>query len=162
MRDGAERERQNHRRNRRARRRAMSQIPTAGMADIAFLLLIFFMLIVYESDRTQVDLPDSDIRVGAAADAALVILAVGQGGPSDVIYKFTDGVSESRQIPGLAAVEAEAARVLASNPQALFKIKADGAVSARLVTTVFDALNGAGAVKVLMLTDPRATERAAL
>ena len=133
----------------------MSGIPTAGMADIAFLLLIFFMLIVYEADRTTVDLPDTEIRTGSDLDAALVILAVGDGGPSDVVFKFTDGVTESKVITGLEAVRAEAAQVLSINPEKLFKIKADGRVSARLVIRVFDALSNAGAGRILMLTDPR-------
>ena len=124
------------------------------MADIAFLLLIFFMLIVYEADRTEVDLPDSAVRHGSEQDAALVILALGGGGPTDVVFKFTDGVDESKVIPGVEAVSAEAAHVLSANPQVVFKIKADGEVSARVVTRVFDALIEAGAAEVLMLTDP--------
>ena len=52
-------------------------------------------------------------------------------------------------------MRAEAAQVLSINPGKLFKIKADGKVSARLVTRVFDALSNAGAGRILMLTDPR-------
>lgn len=140
---------------RRRWNRPVSGIPTAGMADIAFLLLIFFMLIVYEPDRTAVDLPNSEIRAGSDSKAALVILAVGDGGPSDVVFRFTDGVHESKVIPGVEAVRAEAGRVLSIDPGKLFKIKADGTVSARLVTRVFDALSDAGAGTILMLTDPR-------
>ena len=148
-------ERLGRRLDRVSRRRPVSKIPTAGMADIAFLLLIFFMLIAYEPDRTQVDLPDSTVRVGADGDAALVVLTLGDGGPSDVVFRFTDGVSDSKLLSGLDAVSGEARQVLASNPQMVFKIKADGEISARLVTRVFDALCDAGAATVLMLTDPR-------
>ena len=155
MREGEGNGRRGQGSGRRVWRRPVSSIPTAGMADIAFLLLIFFMLIVYEPDRTTVDLPNSEIRAGSDSDAALVILAVGDGGPSDVVFKFTDGVTESKVIPGLEAVRAEAAQVLSLNPGKLFKIKADGEVSARLVTRVFDALSDAGAGRILMLTDPR-------
>ena len=148
------REKLRRKRERRSRRRSNSKIPTAGMADIAFLLLIFFMLIVYESDRTEVDLPDSTVRPATEQDAALVILALRDDDPSGVIILFNDGVSKSKVVPGFEAIEAEAARILESNRQIVFKIKADGKISARLVTRVFDALIGAGAGRVLMLTDP--------
>jgi len=150
-----EREKRIRRRERASKRRPTAKIPTAGMADIAFLLLIFFMLIVYEPDRTEVDLPDSSVRAGSGKESALVILAPGEGGPSDVVFKFTDGVADSRVIPGVDAIGDEARQVLASHPRTVFKIKADGKISARLVTRVFEALSDAGAAKVLMLTDPR-------
>ena len=79
MREGEGNGGRGRRSGRRGWSRPVSAIPTAGMADIAFLLLIFFMLIVYEPDRTTVDLPDSEIRAGSDSDAALVILAVGDG-----------------------------------------------------------------------------------
>ena len=44
--------------------------------------------------------------------------------------------------------------MLTARPGTIFKIKADGGVPARTVTRVFDALIDAGAMKILMLTDP--------
>lgn len=152
--DGRERSKQ--RRESRATRRPGSQIPTAGMADIAFLLLIFFMVIVYEADRTIVDLPDTDLRQGTDEDAALVILERTGEDPTDVVIRFAGDVTqESITVPDMQAVEAEAAYALSRKPGKVFKIKADGTIAARTVTRVFDALIRAGADRVLMLTDQR-------
>jgi biopolymer transport protein ExbD len=153
------RERSRNRRESRAARRPGSQIPTAGMADIAFLLLIFFMVIVYEADRTVVDLPDSDLRQGSDEEAALVILVRAGDDPADVIIRFAGDVTqESIVVPNMKAVESEAAYALSRKPGKVFKIKADGTIAARTVTRVFDALIRAGADRVLMLTDQRAPD----
>ncbi|MCP3978997.1 MAG: biopolymer transporter ExbD [bacterium] len=133
----------------------MATIPTAGMADIAFLLLIFFMVIVYDADRTRVDLPDSSSRSGTDAEAATVVLTYGEVHPTEVVIRFTDGIAESRVLPDVDAVRVEAEAALAANPQRVFKIKADRLVPARDVTRVFDALTGAGGKQVLMLTDEK-------
>ena len=51
-------------------------IPTASMADIAFLLIIFFMVTtVHEVDRTSVNLPLAKIREEAEKGSAIVVLA---------------------------------------------------------------------------------------
>ena len=45
-------------------RKAPAQIFTASMADIVFLLLVFFILTYkVEVDRTKMDLPDTWIRI---------------------------------------------------------------------------------------------------
>ena len=71
------------RRRRRGRptHKPLSAIPTAGMADIAFLLMIFFVVTMVQSlDRTRVDLPDSRTRAGAGPKAAIVVLARNEAG----------------------------------------------------------------------------------
>jgi len=141
-------------RDRRQHRRPLSQIPTAGMADIAFLLLIFFMVIVFEADRTRVDLPETMTRSTLDGTAALVVLA--RGGDGAVLVRFAGDVTEeSRLLPDLDALDSEAAWILSRHPGRVFKIKADGAIPARTVTRVFDALTQAGARQVLLLTDQR-------
>ena len=51
-------------------------IPTASMADIAFLLIIFFMVTTtHEVDRTSVNLPAAVIREKAEQGAAIVVMA---------------------------------------------------------------------------------------
>ena len=127
------------------------------MADIAFLLLIFFMVIVNEPDRTRLDLPDSRVRVGAAETAALVVLAPGADG-AGLTFKYSDGVQQSREYAGLSAIRAEAAALLAREPARLFKIKADGSVSCADVGRTFDALSEAGARQILLITDAQRRE----
>ena len=47
----------------KSRHQARPVIPTASMADIAFLLIVFFMVtITFEKDKTQVALPKTELR----------------------------------------------------------------------------------------------------
>ena len=56
-------------------------IPTASMADIAFLLIIFFMVTtVHEVDRTSVNLPVAKIREEAEKGAAIVVMGKDKSG----------------------------------------------------------------------------------
>ena len=51
------------------------RVPTASMADIAFLLIIFFMLTTsFSPERTSVQLPESQIRTEVSKDAAIVAI----------------------------------------------------------------------------------------
>ena len=48
-------------------------IPTASMADIAFLLIVFFMVtITFEKDKTQVALPKTELRFEVPKEAAYI------------------------------------------------------------------------------------------
>ena len=48
-------------------------IPTASMADIAFLLIIFFMLtMTFEVDKTRVTLPETLVRMEIPKKAAFI------------------------------------------------------------------------------------------
>lgn len=50
-------------------------IPTASMADIVFLLIIFFMVAsVFPIDKTQVDLPQTEAAKNYAEDSAVIAI----------------------------------------------------------------------------------------
>ena len=136
------------------RKKPESAIPTTGMADIAFLLIIFFVVTtVYSQDRTSVNLPNSTVRSAAEADAAIVVLARDKQGSGALVYKFSDGKSPSVVVSGLDAIRAEAASVVSVAPERTFQIKADGGIPWDYVGAVFDTLNSAGVSRIVMLTD---------
>ena len=67
-------------------KRAESYIPTASMADIAFLLIVFFMVTTTISvDRTTVQLPTSMERGETPKDSA--VIAIEENG----VIHFSDG-----------------------------------------------------------------------
>ena len=84
------------------RREMESEIPTSSMADIAFLLIIFFMVTtVHEVDRTSVNLPLAKIREEAEKGSAFVVLGKMKSGDTEqLIYKFSDGEAMSKVISG--------------------------------------------------------------
>ena len=145
------------RRRRRAglKLRPLSAIPTAGMADIAFLLIVFFVITTVRTlDRTAIDLPDSKVRTPAEREAAMIVIASGTRSDAGLVYKFSDGTAQTTFVAGPDDIEAHVARIVAENPTRAFEIKADGDVLCDDVGRVLDAVSRGGGRKVLMLTEP--------
>ena len=64
----------------RSRQGFGSVIPTATMADIAFLLIIFFMVTTaYSLDRTALELPQTAEQQQSPKGAALIVSVLGGG-----------------------------------------------------------------------------------
>ena len=134
-------------------RKRDANIPTASMADIAFLLIIFFMVTtVHEVDRTKVDLPASTVHEEAELGASIIVLEVTPEG--DYVYHFSDGKEMSNVVPGIREIYLEATRIVHGRPKWQFLIKADGQVHFEKVDELLDNLRRAGAQKVLLLTQP--------
>ena len=84
-------------------------IPTASMADIAFLLIIFFMLtITFEVDKTQVQLPKTTLRFEIPKKAAYVSID-----PNGRI-RVSDGNSQSSLVSAADEVLSMAATVIST------------------------------------------------
>ena len=135
----------------RVTKKADAVIPTASMADIAFLLIIFFMVTtVHELDKTSVNLPLAKSREESAPGSAIVVLnSLGNG---QYEYKFSDGENMSRQIPGPEALYLEASRLTARRPDQQFILKADGEVRFEKIDELLDNLRKADVQKVLLLS----------
>lgn len=131
-------------------------IPTASMADIAFLLIIFFMVITgVEVDRTRVELPLAKIREEAEKGAAVVVLAKikdSATGIEDLVYKFSDGKNQSHTVGGPSDIGLEATRLTYVDPTMQFVLKADGTVAYEKVDELLDTMRKGGVQKVLLLT----------
>jgi biopolymer transport protein ExbD len=138
--------------SRQAQSKAM--IPTASMADIAFLLIIFFMVTtVHELDRTSVNLPLATTRLEAEKGAAIVVLAKEKlGGVERLIYMFSDGKEVSRPISGPEDVNLEASRLTYIDQTQQFILKADGTVHFEKIDELLDAMRRGGVQRVLLLT----------
>ena len=131
-----------------AHRKAGAVIPTASMADIVFLLIIFFVLTFnVEVDKTQVALPKSVLRMEVPKKAAIVsITEVGQ-------IRVSDGESASTAVSGPEDVLSFATEVVAGNPDKEFVLKADSTVPYRTVDRVIDVLKQARVSVVYLLSD---------
>ena len=123
-------------------------IPTASMADIAFLLIIFFMVTInFEVDKTQVYLPKTSIRLEIPKKAAYIsVTASGQ-------IRVSSGEEISVPVPGPEDVLSFAAGVVASDPSKPFVLKADKDVPYRYVDRVIDALKQAKAEVIYLLSE---------
>jgi biopolymer transport protein ExbD len=138
--------------------KAKAMIPTASMADIAFLLIIFFMVTTsHELDRTSVNLPAANTRIEAEKGAAIVVLAkkVDEAGTETLLYKFSDGDQTSWLVGGPEDIYLEASRIIAGNATRQFILKADGMVRFELIDELLDSMREGGVANVMLLTSQR-------
>jgi biopolymer transport protein ExbD len=123
-------------------------IPTASMADIVFLLIIFFVLTFnIEVDKAKVVLPKSGLRVEVPKQAAVV--SITENGQ----MRVSDGQATSAAVSGPDDVLSFATGIIASNPDKEFVLKADTHVPYRNVDRVLDVLKQAHVPVVYLLAD---------
>ena len=123
-------------------------IPTASMADIAFLLIIFFMVTInFEVDKTQVLLPKTALRLEIPKKSAYIsITEAGQ-------IRVSSGEEISVPVPGPEDVLSFATGVVAMDPSKTFVLKADSEVPYSYVDKVIDALKQAKAEVIYLLSE---------
>lgn len=131
----------------RSRRLFGSVIPTATMADIAFLLIIFFMVTTaYSRDRTSLDLPETAEQQQAPKGAALIVIT------ADERILFSSGDEDTRPLGGMDELTAAVRSVTGANRLHPFTIKSDRAVKYRVIDAVLEQLRLAGAENVTLLS----------
>ena len=132
--------------NIKAPKRAEAYLPTASMADIAFLLIVFFMVTTTITvDRTAIELPTSLERSEVPHDAAVIAIQA-----SGVIH-FSDGEEDSRVINPQDILPA-AAFIMSKHSLRYFLIKADGETEYRYIDQVMEQLRQAQVRNIAMLT----------
>jgi len=130
-------------------------IPTASMADIAFLLIIFFMVTInFEVDKTTVFLPKTDLRLEIPKKSAYVsVTEAGQ-------IRVSSGEEISIPVSNADDVLTFALGVIAADPQKAFVLKADKNVPYRFVDGVIDALKQAEAEVIYLLSEQKTVDDA--
>ena len=130
-----------------------SVIPTASMADIAFLLIIFFMLTATsEVDQARVTLPETQIRLEVPKKSAYI--SVTEAGR----IKVSDGTEMSVLVPSVEDVLSFAASVAGADQTKAFVVKADANVPYRTIDKVIDALKQAQVKNIYLLSQAEATD----
>ena len=131
----------------RSKRSLAAVIPTASMADIAFLLIIFFMVTTaFTLDRTAMELPETQQQEQTQKGSAIISIT------EDGTFRFSEGKEDVRLVEGIGGL-AEAIRgVTATNRLHPFVIKADRRVKYRVIDQVLEQLRSAGAENVTLLS----------
>ncbi|MHB8078699.1 MAG: ExbD/TolR family protein [Candidatus Krumholzibacteriia bacterium] len=122
-------------------------IPTASMADIAFLLLIFFMVtaIFRQDPGLAVDLPRAEAG-GKPGPEPVARISIDRDGRIAVDGRFVQ-VGDVAPIIG---------RRLAAEPALVVALRADARTPYRLVSAVMDALREVDALRVSLDARPAA------
>jgi biopolymer transport protein ExbD len=137
-------------------RKTGAAIFTASMADIVFLLIVFFVLTYnVEHDRTQVVLPKTMIRIEVPKDAAIISIDTPARGQ---VIRVSTGAEMSLPVSSDEEIVTFASNVIAENPNKQFIIKADAGVEYKRVDTVLDALKQAKAKEIFLLSDQRTVD----
>ena len=131
-------------------RRPDPYIPTATMADIVFLLIIFF-IITYniEVDKARVELPRTMVREEVPREAAFVSV------DEDGVIRVSAGKESSVPVPSFEEVQSFAADVVTRMPQQSFVVKADARTRYQVVDRIIDALKQARVQTIYLLSDQK-------
>ena len=141
-------------------RKGAAAIFTASMADIVFLLIVFFVLTYkVEVDRTRMDLPDTWIRNKIPEKAAVISIAP----PDDLTAPLTVRVSTGEEMSLPVSTNEEvvtfASTEVARNPNKEFIIKADEQVPYEHVDAVLDALKQSKVKNIYLLSEQKTVDR---
>ncbi len=135
-------------------RKVSGEIFTTSMADIVFLLIVFFVLTYNtEVDRSQVTLPQTWVRTDIPKKAAVISISSPKDGE---VIRVSTGEEMSLPVSTDEEVITFASTVVAQEPNKEFIIKADAGVRYERVDAVLDALKQAK-VKVIFLLSEQKT-----
>jgi biopolymer transport protein ExbD len=136
----------------KSRHRAQPVIPTASMADIAFLLIVFFMVtITFEKDKTQVALPKTELRYEIPKIAAYI--SVTDNGQ----IRVTSGDEMSVPVSPDDVVTF-AANLVAMDSTRPVVLKADREVPYKSIDGIIDSLKQAKVELIYLLSEQKTVE----
>jgi biopolymer transport protein ExbD len=125
-----------------------AMIPTASMADIAFLMIIYFMLTTsFSPVKMSVDLAEAANR--AEVEKGSAIIAVAPNGTMEV----SDGLQPGRRIETGEELDAFIKDVLAGEPTKQFIIKADRSIRYEVFNAIYERLRNNNTRRIALLTE---------
>ncbi len=135
------------------------EIFTASMADIVFLLIVFFVL-TYKTDvdRTHVDLPETLVRKEIDPKAAVISIAGPQDPNGPEVIRVSTGKEVSLPVSTIEEVITFASTVVAQDPNKEFIIKADQDVRYEQFDAVLDALKQSKVKFIFLLSDQKTVD----
>ena len=123
-------------------------VPTASMADIAFLLIIYFMLTTsFSPVKMSVELAEAANRQEVEKSAA--IIAIGVNGEIEI----SDGLKPGNKINNLEELDLFIEEVVVTDPAKQFIIKADKNIRYDAFNAVYERLRNRNCQRIALLTE---------
>jgi biopolymer transport protein ExbD len=136
-----------------------ARVFTGSMADIIFLLIIFFVITYkVELDKTQLDLPDTTVRVTIPESEKPAWIAIASRREGYLI-RVSTGEEMSLPIGTDEELVTFASTEVARNPEKDFIIKADKEVPYERFDAVLDALKQSKVKNIYLLSDQKTVEQ---
>jgi len=127
------------------KQRVSDEIPTASLADIAFLLLIFFLTttVFNEEKGLPIVLPEEQKEQEVASKNLLFLMVQPDGR-----VRIKRGESEQEQVVPSDQVEGIVRQELGANPNLITAIQTDPGAAYRHMVSVLDEVKLAGAERI--------------
>jgi len=127
------------------KKKVSGEIPTASMADIAFLLLIFFLTTtVFDEEKgLEIVLPESEATVAVAQKNVIHLMVQADG-----LVQVKRGESPQIQRAQSSEIASIWRQAAAGNPNLIAAVKTSPAAPYRYMIDVLDQLRKAGADKI--------------
>jgi len=139
-------------------RETSAKIFTASMADIVFLLIVFFVITYkVEVDRTRMELPDSIVRVKIPEEDKPAVISIA---PRSEGYLIRVSTGEEMSLPVSTDEEVVtfASTEVARDPNKAFIVKADEEVPYERFDAILDALKQSKVKYIYLLSDQKTIE----
>jgi len=136
-------------------RETSAKIFTASMADIVFLLIVFFVITYkVEVDRTRMVLPESWVRVKIPQEEKPAVISVA---PRSEGYLIRVSTGEEMSLPVSTDEEVVtfASTEVARDPNKAFIIKADKEVPYERFDAILDALKQSNVKYIYLLSEQK-------
>ncbi len=136
-------------------RETSAKIFTASMADIVFLLIVFFVITYkVEVDRTRMVLPESWVRVKIPQEEKPAVISVA---PRSEGYLIRVSTGEEMSLPVSTDEEVVtfASTEVARDPDKAFIIKADKEVPYERFDAILDALKQSNVKYIYLLSEQK-------
>ncbi len=124
----------------------VSDIPTASLADMAFLLLIFFLVTTtFEEDKgLPIVLPEAQAEEVEVAQKNIIHFLI----QPDGAVRVRRGESTAEQVVPYSDIERIMRLEIANNPNIIAAVKTDPSASYRHMINVLDELQKSGAERI--------------